>query len=435
MARKNLGDVLHYFISEEEQREARDAAAAREHSAQVQDAREREAPVQGRAPRYCLPADPGRPLVCALALELASGMAAESGDASVFCSFAASPLLPRVPGVRWEACDDLAAALAAVARREPAIAVERPARLGALLARIPPGDLDGVVLPVEAAPWGLGKALGLVRELASAFGSRRVLGLVVGAADHAAAAQLIARLSAAARRQHGVEIELLGELARDAESYRSLLARRIAARARGRERDRAELARGVSAAQSATARRLMARTAPVAGLAAQRVGRETGWSLLSRGDRVRGRTLVPASAGRHPVILLAAPDGCASSEFCASAAAIWCARAALVVFDLPLCGSRRSDKLTALALDATLPIAQRLRPDVEAQVAADFAAVLALIETDPELDPARVTFVGVGLGGELARAFLERPGTIAHVVLTKEDAPATRWLREVLDRV
>jgi dienelactone hydrolase len=172
----------------------------------------------------------------------------------------------------------------------------------------------------------------------------------------------------------------------------------------------------------------------VPGLAAQRLGRETGWSLLSRGDRVRGRTIKPASAGRHPVILLAGPDGCASSEFCASAAAAWCTRAALVVFDLPLCGSRRSDKLTALALDAMLPIARRLRPDVEAQVEADITAVLALIAADPELDPARVTFVGVGLGGELARAFAEKPAGVAQVVLSKDDAPAKSWLREVGER-
>jgi pimeloyl-ACP methyl ester carboxylesterase len=180
----------------------------------------------------------------------------------------------------------------------------------------------------------------------------------------------------------------------------------------------------------------MAGDAPahVAGLAAQRLGRETGWSLLARGDRVRGRTIKPAQGARHPVILLAGPDGCANSEFCANAASAWCARAALVVFDLPLCGSRKSDKLTALALDATLPIARRLRPDVEAQVEADIAAVLTLIAADPELDPARVTLVGVGLGAELARSFAAKPVGVAQVVLHKDEAPATAWLREIGER-
>ncbi len=214
MARRNLGDVLHYFISEEEQAEARNAAEARERSPE-------RAPT--RAARYCLPADPERPLVCGLALELASGMAVEARDARVLSSFAPSPLLPRVAGVRWQACADLAAEVETVSAVQPLIAVERPARLAALLGRIPAHALDGIVLSVEAAPWGLGKALGLLRALAPALAGRRVLGLVVGAADRDTAAQLVARLSAAARRQYGVEIELLGELARDAESYRSLL--------------------------------------------------------------------------------------------------------------------------------------------------------------------------------------------------------------------
>jgi hypothetical protein len=108
--------------------------------------------------------------------------------------------------------------------------------------------LDGVLLPVDAAPWGLGKTLGFLRELAPALAGRRVLGLVVGSANPEAAAGLVARLSAAARRQHGVEIELLGELARDAESYRSLLRGESLHALGAGERDRAEPARAVSAA-------------------------------------------------------------------------------------------------------------------------------------------------------------------------------------------
>src|SRR4030095_7868483 len=50
-----------------------------------------------------------------------------------------------------------------------------------------------------------------------------VLGLVVGAQTPAEASELGARLNAAARRQHGMEVESLGELTRDAESYRVLL--------------------------------------------------------------------------------------------------------------------------------------------------------------------------------------------------------------------
>ncbi len=165
-----------------------------------------------------------------------------------------------------------------------------------------------------------------------------------------------------------------------------------------------------------------------------RAGREQRFSLLSRGDRVYGRAILPAKPGPHPVIVLAPADGCASSELCARAAALWVARAALIAFDLPLCGARRSDKLTALALDPTLPIARRLRPDLEAQVAADLEAILAWIAAHPELDRARVTLAGVGLGAELARPFADRPAPVAHVALTKDDPPPATWLREVLER-
>ena len=174
--------------------------------------------------------------------------------------------------------------------------------------------------------------------------------------------------------------------------------------------------------------------AGVLGLATRRDGAKTCWSLLSAGDRVRGRTVKPANTGRHPVILLAGPDGCASSVFSESAAAAWCARVALVVFDLPLCGSRKSDKLTSLALDERMPLAQRLRPELEAQVASDLAAVLALIAADPELDAERVTFVGVGLGATLARAFLAAPSALAQIVLAQDESQPTSWFREIGER-
>jgi len=173
---------------------------------------------------------------------------------------------------------------------------------------------------------------------------------------------------------------------------------------------------------------------PVLGLATERRGAETWWSLLSRGDRVRGRIAKPSKAGRHPVIILAGPDGCASSPFAEAATAAWSARAAVVAFDLPLCGSRKSDKLTALALDPNLPLAKRLRAELEAQVAADLTQVLALIATDPDLDPARVTFAGVALGAELARTAASNPHPFHQVALAPSADPGASWLREVLDR-
>lgn len=178
----------------------------------------------------------------------------------------------------------------------------------------------------------------------------------------------------------------------------------------------------------------MAKPSPrVLGLAARSLGSDTAWSLLSRGDRVRGRIVKPAGAGPHPVIVVAGPDGCASSPFIEAATAAWSARAAVVAFDLPLCGSRNSDKLTALALDLRLPLAKRLRAELEAQVAADLAQVRALIANDPHLDPARVTFAGVALGAELAKAALSSPHPFKRVAVTAAADPPAAWLREVLE--
>ncbi len=170
------------------------------------------------------------------------------------------------------------------------------------------------------------------------------------------------------------------------------------------------------------------------GLALRREGAKLEWSLLARGDRVRGRLAKPPGAGPHAVVVLAGPDGCAQGPFVESALALLAARRAVVVFDLPLCGSRKSDKLSALALDARQPLAQRLRADLEAQIEADLAAVLALVAAQPDLDAARVTFAGVGLGAELAGEAAKRAGGFARVALAPGAVPDAAWLRELAER-
>jgi hypothetical protein len=165
------------------------------------------------------------------------------------------------------------------------------------------------------------------------------------------------------------------------------------------------------------------------GLAQRREGASLEWSLLARGDRVRGRIALPSGAGPHAVVVLAGPDGCASGAFVESALAALLPRCAVVSFDLPLCGSRRSDKLSALALDPRRPLARRLRADLEAQVAADLAAVLALIAAQPELDAARVTFAAAGLGAKLAGATAKRTPGFARVALAQAGKSPAAWLK------
>jgi dienelactone hydrolase len=172
-----------------------------------------------------------------------------------------------------------------------------------------------------------------------------------------------------------------------------------------------------------------------ASAALHRASGETRFSLLSGGDRVRGRIVRPAGRGPHPVVLVCGPGGSAESLFAEQAAAAWSGRAALVLIDLPLCGSRKSDKLSALALDRAQPLAQRLRAELLAQTAGDLSLVLGLVAEQPDLDAARVSLVGVGLGAELARDFAESADGLAHVELAPEVEPDAKWLARVGARV
>jgi hypothetical protein len=129
---------------------------------------------------------------------------------------------------------------------------------------------------------------------------------------------------------------------------------------------------------------------------------EASFSLLSRGDRVRGKLWKPAGRGPHPLAILGSPDGAAAGAFVASGRAAWSARAALVAFDFPLCGARSSGKISPQALE-------RLRADLEAQTRADVDALLAHLAGDPELDLARVSLFGVGRSAELARGLAADP--------------------------
>lgn len=145
------------------------------------------------------------------------------------------------------------------------------------------------------------------------------------------------------------------------------------------------------------------------------------FTVLSRGDRVRGTLSRPPGRGPHPVVILAGPDGAAAGPFVAAARAAWSARAALVAFDLPLCGARVSGKMSPQALE-------RLRPDLETQARSDVDALLVHLGRDPELDRTRVTLVAVGRSSELLRGLAGHAG-LARVVLeptAREPDPA--WL-------
>ena len=225
MARKNLGDVLHYFIPEDEQSEAR---------ARTDDSPEAEAlasaeppPGEGPPPRVCIATGPERLLWCALALELAGALAAERGSARVEAPFRLSPLLPVVPGVRIAALErspgELAGALAAGEIEEPVVALERPDRLAQLLSGPARTFLDGILIPVDASAAGVARALRVLREIAPALAGARVLAWLVGGRTALEATELGERLVGAARRQHGIDVEVAPALPSDPALFRALL--------------------------------------------------------------------------------------------------------------------------------------------------------------------------------------------------------------------
>lgn len=131
---------------------------------------------------------------------------------------------------------------------------------------------------------------------------------------------------------------------------------------------------------------------------------------------VRGEA--PGGPGPHPAVLLLSGDGtCKGAEAQRLIAALssW---AVVVALDLPLCGARASDKLSAVAFDPQHPLAQRLRPDLVTQLEADLDAVRTALEARDDVDSKRVGVLAWGRGVELLGDW--SPQGFAHV----ERAPA-----------
>jgi hypothetical protein len=220
MRRRGLGDVLHYFISEEEQAEARRRARGGDTSR------------DGRTLRWCLPATPERPLSCAVAIDLAVAAARSGIPTEIVAPFSQDALMLRSSEIGWRTVDlgtgtegsrVLEHALDEVPPGTQIFVVLLPHQLGSMLQQLTPGYLEGLLLPIDAAPSGLAQALGVLRQLPSTMPGVRIAAVLVGAAARSQARELFLKLQGAARRQLGFDIEDLGELERDPASFRSLL--------------------------------------------------------------------------------------------------------------------------------------------------------------------------------------------------------------------
>ena len=240
--RRGLGDVLHYFISEEEQAQARARSVTRAPEAPSPDAAsgdpsevaaelsELPSELSGlprTRTRWCIPASPDRPLSCLLATELAAALARHAGGSLILAPFTPLPRPPRAPGVSWRAFaaepHALGHELDRVADGVAVLIALPPRELPECLAGLGAGRLDGLILPLDARSDGASRALALLRQLASRAPELAIGVVIVDAEDETTEARAFERLAQAARRQLGVSVERLGAIPNDPARYRSLL--------------------------------------------------------------------------------------------------------------------------------------------------------------------------------------------------------------------
>ena len=103
--------------------------------------------------------------------------------------------------------------------------------------------------------------------------------------------------------------------------------------------------------------------------------------------------------GRH--IVLAAPDGDSAGPWAAAAFASWSKMGSVVALDLPLSGSRSSDKLSATAFTPGDPLGERVRDLAVAQLRADLEALRAWLASRGLAGPS--AYVASGRGALLSK--------------------------------
>lgn len=149
------------------------------------------------------------------------------------------------------------------------------------------------------------------------------------------------------------------------------------------------------------------------------------FSLLSNGDRIRGTLFGRRDDPGRPLLLLAGPDGCARGPWVDAIVEACGEFTSLLSIDLPLCGSRTSEKLSALALDPEHPLARQLHDEIQAQTRDDLNTTVQALRDAADLRPGSLAFVGAGLGLELAHGYC-RDSQELKLAVVSQSAPATR---------
>lgn len=155
---------------------------------------------------------------------------------------------------------------------------------------------------------------------------------------------------------------------------------------------------------------------------------------LSLGDRVRVRIATPGK-GVHPALLVLAGDGTANGPEPQRAVIQFGSWAVVACLDLPLHGSRTSEKLSAIVFDRDHPLSAELWNDVVQQLDADLATVANRLRARPDVRADRIALVAWGVGAQLARDLPDPPQHFARIDLlpTPADlAPLAQELRTKL---
>jgi dienelactone hydrolase len=152
------------------------------------------------------------------------------------------------------------------------------------------------------------------------------------------------------------------------------------------------------------------RTAPPEGYPELRTERI---EYSSRGDRVRGRLLLPPGGGHaHPLVLLQhGAGGSAESPYLETTGGPWARRGlAVASIDFPLHGARADQKLAerlAPLMDATRSgeAPDALLVEFARQAVIDLERALDALAAFDEVDEERMAFAGFSLGAMLGAAF------------------------------
>jgi len=191
---RGLGDVFDYFVSPEEQAQARGRSAA----------------TGSAARRWLLALDVARPRGAALAVDLAAALTRDGREAVVLADLARPRFAPVARGVRWQAIDEARAFVETLAEHDDrhVLVSFAPAALGDVLRELAPPRVEGLVFVVEATRSGLARALGQLRQ-AQTVPALRIATLLFGGDPSDEAFRSLER---AASRQLSRPIESLGAL-------------------------------------------------------------------------------------------------------------------------------------------------------------------------------------------------------------------------------